>query len=168
MGRVPKTDERLKESFAKESQTNRKFLAFAAKADQEGYPQVARFFRASAETSAVQAYNLLLTLKGVKGTRENLEETIGDETRKIEQALAETLRVAHEEGHRGAEAILIYASKVTQMHRDLCQKLLEGMGKPEENILYYVCPVCGYIAEENLPEKCPVCGARRELFKRIE
>ena len=165
---VSKIEELLRASFATESQANRKFLAFAAKADQEGYPRVARFLRARAETSAVQAYNLLLTLKGVKGTRENLEETIGEETREIGQAYPETLRVAREERHRGAEAILIYAGKVTQLHLELCRKLLEGMGKLEENVSYYVCPVCGYIAEKDLPGKCPVCGTRGELFKRIE
>jgi len=163
-----KIEELLEESFAKESQANRKFLAFAGKADQEGCLQVAKFFRASAEGAAVQAYNLLLTMKEIKPTRENLENLIREETRELEEVYPDMLRAARDKGNRGAEAIRIYALQVKKFHLQLCRGLLERMDKPGRDIHYYVCPVCGYMAEENLPGKCPVCGARGELFKKIE
>ncbi len=71
------TENSLREALAAESQTNRKYLAFAARADQEGYPQVARLFRAAAEAETIHAHNYLKSLKGVRSTRENIEEALG-------------------------------------------------------------------------------------------
>jgi len=64
-----KSEGNLKEAFAGESQANRKYLAFAKKADQEGYSQVAKLFRAAAEAETVHAHNHLRVLNGVKSTK---------------------------------------------------------------------------------------------------
>ena len=53
---MSKTVEDLKEAFAGESQANRKYLAFAKKADQEGFPMAARLFRAAAAAETVHAH----------------------------------------------------------------------------------------------------------------
>ena len=68
-----KSEGNLKEAFAGESQANRKYLAFAKKADQEGYSQVAKLFRAAAEAETIHAHNHLRVLKGVRSTKENLQ-----------------------------------------------------------------------------------------------
>lgn len=59
------TQDNLKEAFAGESQANRKYLAFADKADQEGYKQVAKLFRAAADAETVHARNHLRVMGGV-------------------------------------------------------------------------------------------------------
>ena len=73
---MSKTEDALKEAFAGESQANRKYLAFAAKAEQEGYPQAARLFRAAAEAETIHAHNHLRVLKAIHGTRENIAEAV--------------------------------------------------------------------------------------------
>jgi len=82
---MDQTTKDLLEAFAGESQANRRYLAFAAKAEQEGYPQVARLFRAAAEAETIHALNHLRALKGIKSTKENLEEAIAGETHEFSQ-----------------------------------------------------------------------------------
>ncbi len=67
---MSKSEAYLKEAFAGESQANRKYLAYAAKAEQEGYPQAARLFRAAAEAETVHAHNHLKALKAINSTKE--------------------------------------------------------------------------------------------------
>jgi rubrerythrin len=74
------TVKNLEAAFAGESQANRKYLAFAKKAEEEGYMQVARLFRAAAEAETVHAHNHLKELKGVGSTRENLQAAISGES----------------------------------------------------------------------------------------
>ena len=73
---MSKTEEHLRDAFAGESQANRRYLAFAAAADKEGFPQVAKLFRAVAEAETIHAHNHLKALKGVRSTKENLSEAI--------------------------------------------------------------------------------------------
>ena len=77
---MSKTVKNLQDAFAGESQANRKYLAFAKKAEAEGYKQVAKLFRAAAEAETVHALNHLRELGGIKSTKENLEVAIGGET----------------------------------------------------------------------------------------
>ena len=94
---MSKTEEFLKEAFAGESQANRKYLAFAKKADEEGYPQVARLFRAAAEAETVHAHNHLRALKGIGSTADNLEEAIAGETHEFEHMYPEMIEAAKAE-----------------------------------------------------------------------
>ena len=75
-----KTEGNLKEAFAGESQANRKYLAFAKKAGEEGYGQIAKLFRAAAEAETVHAHNHFRVLKGIRSTKENIQEAINGET----------------------------------------------------------------------------------------
>jgi rubrerythrin len=144
---MSKSQEFLKEAFAGESQANRRYLAFAAKADQEGYPQVARLFRAAADAETVHAHNHLRALKGIRSTKENLQEAISGETHEFKS---------------------MYANEVEKIHAQLYTKLLDTLGTSQESYPYYVCPVCGYTAEKGAPEICPVCGTKGGMFRRIE
>jgi rubrerythrin len=165
---MAKSEEYLKEAFAGESQANRKYLAYAAKADQEGYPQVARMFRAAAEAETVHAHNHLRVLKGVRSTKENLEDAIAGETHEFKSMYPEMLQGAKAEGNKEAERTFDYANEVEKIHAQLYQKQLDTLGSSQETYPYYVCPVCGYTAEKGAPGACPVCGAKGTLFKRID
>lgn len=165
---MSKSEQFLKEAFAGESQANRRYLAFAAKADEEGFPQVARLFRAAAEAETIHAHNHLRALKGIRSTRENLQEAIAGETHEFKKMYPEMIEAAKAEGAKEAERTFNYANAVEKIHAALYQKLLDALGQAQENYPYYVCPVCGYTAEKEAPESCPVCGAKRERFRKIE
>jgi rubrerythrin len=165
---MAKTEQFLEEAFAGESQANRKYLAFAVKADQEGYSQAARLFRAAAEAETVHAHNHLRALNGIRTTKENLQEAVAGETHEFQKMYPEMIEAAKAEGQKAAERTFTYANSVEKVHAQLYQKLLDGLGKSQENFPYYVCPVCGYTAEKEPPGTCPVCGTKGEMFRRIE
>ena len=165
---MAKTEQYLKEAFAGESQANRKYLAFAAKADQEGYPQAARLFRAAAEAETVHAHSHLRALNGIKNTKENVLEAIAGETHEFKKMYPEMLEAAKAEGHKAGERTFSYANEVEKIHAQLYQKLLDSLGKTQESYSYYICPVCGYTAEKEAPGTCPVCGAKGAMFKKID
>lgn len=165
---MSKSEQFLKEAFAGESQANRKYLAFAIKADQEGYPQVARMFRAAAEAETVHAHNHLRALGGIKSTKENLQEAIAGETHEFKKMYPEMIEAARAEKNAVAIKTFNYANDVEKIHAEMYQKLLSGLGSAMENYPYYVCPVCGYTAEKSPPATCPICSAKGEAFKRIE
>jgi rubrerythrin len=165
---MSKSEEYLKEAFAGESQANRKYLAYAAKADQEGYPQAARLFRAAAEAETVHAHNHLRALKTVGSTKENLTDAINGETHEFQHMYPEMIKAAKAEGHKDAERSFSYANEVEKIHAQLYQKLLDGLEGAQEDYPYYVCPVCGYTAEKGAPDTCPVCGAKGEKFKKLD
>jgi len=133
---MPKTEGFLKEAFAGESQANRKYLAFAAKANQEGFPQVARLFRAAAEAETVHAHNHLRALNGIRGTKENLLEAIAGETHEFKKMYPEMIESAKAEGQKVAERSFSFANAVEKVHAQLYQSLLDGLGKPQENYPY--------------------------------
>ncbi len=155
---MSKTEDLLRAAFAGESQTNRRYLAFAAKADQEGYPQVARLFRGAAESETVHAHNYLRALKGIRSTRENLQEAISVETAAYKERYPEMIKVAKEEGNKEAETFFRYALESERIHAQLLQKLLDTLETSPDNYSYQVCPGCGHTAEKEPPKACPVCG----------
>ena len=165
---MKKTEDLLKEAFAGESQANRKYLAFAAKADQEGYPQVARLFRAAAEAETVHAHNHLRALNGIRGTAENLREAIAGETHEFKKMYPEMIEEAQKEGQKTAERSFSYANEVEKIHAQLYQNILNNLGKTPESYSYYVCPICGLTAEKSAPGVCPICGTKGEMFRRID
>jgi len=165
---MSKTEGFLKEAFAGESQANRKYLAFAAKADQEGFTQVARLFRGAAEAETVHAHSHLRALNGIRSTKENLQEAIAGETHEFKKMYPEMIDAARAEGQKEAEKSFNYANSVEKVHAQLYQTLLDGLGKPQENFPYYVCPVCGFTAEKAASGICPVCGTKGAMFKRIQ
>lgn len=164
---MSKTEENLKEAFAGESQANRKYLAFAKKAEEEGYKQVARLFRAAAEAETVHAHNHLRELKGIKSTRENLEEAINGESHEFQIMYPEMIKTANEEGNKSASRSFHLANEVEKIHANLYKKALENLGN-NEDCEYYICKVCGYTAEKEAPDTCPVCGAKKMAFYKVD
>ena len=157
----------LKEAFAGESQANRKYLAFAEKADREGYPQVARLFRAAAYAETVHALNHLRALKAIGATAENLKEAIAGESAEFQKMYPRMIADSQAEGHKEAERTFTFANEVEKVHAHLYQKALESM-ENKKLVDIYVCSVCGYTVEGEAPDSCPVCKAVKKLFTRID
>ncbi|MFN3479547.1 MAG: rubrerythrin family protein [Thermodesulfovibrionales bacterium] len=162
-----KTEKNLSDAFAGESQANRKYLAFAKKAEEEGYKQIAKLFRAAAEAETVHALNHLKELGGIKSTRENLEAAINGESYEFEKMYPQMIEDAKAEKNDSALRSFNYANEVEKIHADLYKKALENIGK-NPDVDYYVCQVCGNTVEGEAPEECPICGAKKQAFKRIE
>src|SRR5512139_490906 len=151
------TEKNLKEAFAGESQANRRYLAFAKKAEEEGYKQVAKLFRAAAEAETIHAHAHLRVLGGVKSTKENIQEAIAGETHEFKKMYPEMIGAAKAEANKAAERTFNFANEVEKIHAQLYQKLLDGLGKSKEIYPYYVCPVCGFTAEKAASGVCSAC-----------
>jgi rubrerythrin len=164
---MSKSEQDLKDAFAGESQANRKYLAFAKKADQEGFKQVAKLFRAAAEAETVHAHNHLRALGGIKGSRENLDEALNGEVYEFQKMYPAMIEDSKKEANKQAEQTFTFANEVEKIHAALYKKAIEDLGKNVETD-YYVCQVCGNTVEGSAPDKCPICGAPRTSFKKME
>jgi rubrerythrin len=164
---MPKTEKNLKDAFAGESQANRTYLAFAKKAGAEGFAQIAKLFRATADAETVHALNHLRELGAVKSTRENLEAAINGETYEFEKMYPQMIQDAEAEGNKRALTSFNYANAVEKIHAELFKKALEDIGKNKE-FDYHVCQVCGHTVEGEPPDKCPVCGSLKKSYKKID
>jgi rubrerythrin len=166
---MAKTDENLKAAFAGESQANRMYLAFAKKADQEGFLQIAKLFRAAAEAETVHAHNHLNVMGQVKSTVENLGTAVSGETYEFKKMYPEFIEEAKKESNKKAQVSFDYAIKVEQIHANLYQKAIDSIKNqkdlPKTDI--YVCPVCGNTFEGTTPDVCPICATLREKFMKI-
>jgi rubrerythrin len=160
---MSQTEKNLSDAFAGESQANRKYLAFAKQAEQEGYKQVAKLFRAAAEAETVHAHAHLKTLGGIGKTVENLKTAVAGETHEFKKMYPEFIEVARKEGNKAADRSFTYANEVEKIHAGLYQKALDNLGK-NEDVDYYICSVCGMTVEKEAPDKCPVCGAAKKAF----
>jgi len=161
------TKQNLRHAFAGESQANRKYLAFAKKADDEGYPQVARLFRAVAEAETVHALYHLRVLGAIGTTDENLRAAVSGEHYEFESMYPGFIADAEAEGEKGALRSFSMANDVEKVHARLFEAALEDLAKEVEEGEYYVCPVCGYTQFRSAPDKCPVCGAPASRFTKI-
>lgn len=162
-----KTKKNLMEAFAGESQANRKYLAFAKKAEQEGYIGAAKLFRAAAAAETVHAHSHLRALGEIKTTKENLEEAISGETHEFVSMYPKMIEEAKEEGQKIAENSFVFANKVEKIHAELYKNALSNLENfPIKD--YYVCSVCGYTIGDDAPDKCPVCGAAKKAFSKID
>jgi len=163
------TKENVMAAFAGESQANRKYLAFAKKADTDGFPQVAKLFRAAAEAETVHAHSHLRVINGVKTTKENLQEAVAGENHEFVKMYPEFIKAAQEEGNKPAEYSFKTAMSVEKIHYELYSQALrsiEGANDlPKADI--YVCSVCGNTVIGSAPDKCLVCGAPKDKFTLI-
>ena len=163
------TMDNLQDAFAGESQANRKYLAFAKKAEEDGLPQVAKLFRAAAEAETVHAHAHLRVMGGIKSTSENLEAAIEGEGFEFQDMYPKFLVQAQEERMKPAEFSFKNALAVEEIHHGLYSKALEavkgGSDLPATSI--YVCPVCGNTVEGSAPDSCPICNVPGSKFIEI-
>lgn len=161
-----KTENNLKEAFAGESQANRKYLAFAEKADAEGHKQVAKLFRAAAAAETVHAHAHLRALGGIGSTTENLQEAINGETFEFTSMYPQMIEDASGDGLDVALRSFSFANTVEKVHADLYQKAFDNLGNNQE-VDYYVCKVCGNTLEGEPHGPCPVCLAGPVAFFKV-
>lgn len=163
-----KTHNNLYTAFVGEAKAHHRLLAFARKADEEGYPQVAKLFRAvaAAEGVHVERHLRLLGEAVVQSTEENLRSSFERETTVNEVYYPQFIREAEEEGERAAVLTFSQARDVEEGHAAIYKHALSAMLRDETHD-YYVCQVCGYIAEREPPDRCPICGAKREQFRLV-
>lgn len=165
---MSKTIENLKDAFAGESQANQKYRAFAKKADRDGFPNVAKLFKTTAEAEKIHAEGHLKALEGIGSTAENLQAAIDGETYEYTEMYPPMLEDANAEGHK-AKMMFGYAVKAEAVHAALYTKALEAIKNGEDltDTEFYLCPVCGHIEFGTPPENCPICGAKAAVFVQV-
>jgi rubrerythrin len=164
------TEQNLWGAFAGESQANRKYLAFAKKADQDGFPQVAKLFRAAAAAETVHAHAHLRVLGGVKDTVTNLQAAIAGEGHEFQDMYPGFLTEAEAEKNGPAVTSFKFALAVEKVHYDLYSAALSAVqgGKDLAAQDIFVCDVCGHTVWGAAPEKCPVCGVPHTKFQKVD
>ena len=166
---MPTSIDNLKEAFAGESQANQKYLSFAAKAEKDGFPNVAQLFKAAAQAERIHADGHLKALDGVASTADNLRAAIAGETHEASAMYPPMLQQAEAEGHK-ARRMFGYAVKAEAVHAELYQRALEAVlnGKDLAETGFYLCPTCGHIEFGQPPETCPICGLAGKAFVQMK
>ncbi len=164
------TSENLQKAFAGESQASRKYLAFASRAEKEGFVQVAKLFRAAAAAETIHAHTHLRAMKSVQSTRENVESAMHGEEFEFQQMYPHFIEEARSEGQDAALMSFKNAMAVEQVHYSLYLQALEKIKSGEDMAVHriFVCEVCGNTVLDEAPEKCPVCGAGQSRFTEVE
>lgn len=160
---MSKTENNLKTALAGESQANRRYLAFAQRAADEYKEGIYKLFMAVAEAETIHALRHLSNLKGVKSTKENLQEAISGEMHEFKNMYPQMITDAKEEGEEASKINLTHAMEVEKVHHELFQQALDNLDNfPVQD--YYICPACGHTAAKQPPERCPVCGAVKKAY----
>jgi len=157
-----KTLENLMAAFAGESQANRKYTAYANKAEAEGKKNAAKLFRAAADAETLHALKEFEVAGKIGSTTDNLKDAILGETYEYESMYPAFLKDAEAEGNKAAARTFDYALKAEEVHAKLYTDALQNLDETEE-VFYYLCPVCGNI-EKSVPDKCPICGVPGTKF----
>jgi rubrerythrin len=167
---MSKTKDHLANAFAGESMANRRYLAYASQAAKEGHPRVAKLFRAVAEAETIHAHNHLRIMGGIGSTAENLKDAIEGEHFEFKEMYPEMIEDATKEENKQAERTFTYANEVEKVHHQLYERALESVqkGEAQQDVDYHVCSICGYTHEGEPPEKCPVCGAVKKNFFKVD
>lgn len=162
------TTENLKEAFAGESQANQKYRAFAKKAEKDGFINIAKLFRTTAEAERIHAEGHLKALDLIASTAENLQAAIDGETYEFTTMYPPMVEKAVSDGHK-AKTMFKFAVDAEAVHAKIYAKALEAVKKGIDLDVsdFYLCPVCGYIELGAAPEKCPVCGAKQTVFTQV-
>lgn len=163
------TAENLKEAFAGESQANRKYLAYAAQAEKDGRPGVARLFRAVAEAETIHALSHLRALGAVKSTLDNLADAMGGENHEFTEMYPPMVEQAKADGNRRATKSLSEAMEVEKVHFALFEKALAAVKAGDDlgEVTLRICPNCGHTVIGDAPDACPVCGCAGEYYREI-
>jgi rubrerythrin len=166
---MAQTDDNLKAAFAGESQANQRYLSFSKKAEQDGYPNIGKLFRAAAAAETVHAGNHFRVALGIGETLDNLQAAKAGEHDEIEDMYPGFIETANKEGNEDAAETFNLALQVERIHRDLYGKAAESLekGKDLPTKLMFVCRGCGNTVAGAPPEECPICGAPQHWFMHI-
>jgi len=174
------TIKNLNTAFQGESNAANRYAIFAKKADQEGYPQVAKLFRAASAAEAIHRKTHEQAIQKLGGkvatfqlenvtpgtTEENLRAAIKGETYERDTMYPEFLANAKKDDARPAIRSIQFANAAEKEHAQLFQDALYNLGNnaPAD---YYVCQVCGMTLTQLPPDKCPSCRNSRDEYKKI-
>ena len=163
------TETFLQDAFAGESQAHMKYLAFSEIAEREGFPKVARLFRAIAYAEQVHATNHARTLGLINKTAENLQAAMDGENFEVNEMYAAYDAVAKLQQEKGAERSIHYAISAEKIHaamyNDAGKKVAEGKDIDIDDV--YICPVCGFTHIGTPPDNCPVCNVTKDKFEKF-
>ncbi|MDO8715532.1 MAG: rubrerythrin family protein [Dehalococcoidales bacterium] len=189
MSQNTKTDGNLKTAFAGESQAKRRYLLFAEKADKEGYSQIARLFRAASAAENVHARRHFEamgtagstmdsmtaavtsnTVDEAGSTKDNLTVAVTGEHYEFTKMYPSFTKEAEKEDNLRAQISFDRAKSVEQIHHKLFEATIKALEakQPIKSEPYFVCGVCGYTVAGEAPEKCPICGALRVRFTKVD
>lgn len=157
----------MHQAYAGESKASLRLKVFAEKADEEGYPQLAKLFRVISFSEELHGKRALRLLKEIRSTEENLAESFESETRVAGVAYDHFIKYAEEVGDRAASLYFSQSRDVEEIHAKLYKEAMDHVLE-ERQTTYYVCDVCGYVSDGVLPEECPVCGAKKDRFVAFE
>ncbi|MBS7643233.1 rubrerythrin family protein [Candidatus Bathyarchaeota archaeon] len=160
------SEENLKEAFAGESQAHMRYLIFAKKAEEEGFSNVARLFRAISYAEQVHAINHYQVLGMIRSSPDNLQVAIDGETYEVNEMYPAFNAVAKLQEEKGAQRTTDWALQAEKVHVDMYQKAKEAVKSIKDIELgpVYICDMCGYTVEGEAPSRCPICGASKERF----
>ena len=159
---MEKTMKNLMEAFAGESQANRKYTAYAKKAESEGKLNAAKLFKAASDAETLHALKEFEIAGKISATTDNLKDAVAGETHEYQSMYPGFIKEAEEEGNKAAVTVFTFAMKAEEVHARLYQEALDNIDQTEE-VFYYLCPVCGNI-EKSVPEKCSICGIPGDKF----
>jgi rubrerythrin len=164
------TQENLASAFAGESQANRKYLAFAGRAEKEGFVNVAKLFRATAHAETIHAMSHLRAMKAVNTTEENLAGAMAGEEFEFKNMYPKFIEEATTENAAAANISFKNAMAVEQVHYSLYSAAMNRVKAGEDltSSRIYVCQICGHTVLDETPEKCPICNAAKKAFTEIE
>jgi rubrerythrin len=161
-----RTEAGLKIAFQGEAEAYFRNLAFADQADKEGYAPIAHMFRAIAQAEAVHCRNALRLRGIVKDTETNLQAAFERELLAKNDKYPELIKTAEDEGERPTAVIFARTRDVEELHAGIYKRALDNL-MAERRTKYYVCSVCGYVADGEPPDECPVCQAAKEKFNEV-
>jgi rubrerythrin len=162
-----KIREALREASVGEAKAVLRLKMFAEKADQEGYPQIARLFRVIAFSEEIHGKRALRVLKEIKTTEENLSESFESEKTVAEISYDRFVKMAEQAADKQALLHFSQSRDVEETHAKLYKQAMNHFME-ERQTVYHVCKVCGYVADGVLPEECPVCAAKKEQFTTFD
>ena len=164
------TKENAMEAFAGESQANRKYSAFAEKAKDEGFTNVAKLFTAASEAEAIHAKRLLKVLGSIGKTEDNLKGSVAGETHEYTEMYPGFVKEGDAEKQSDAVLAFTYAMKAEEVHANLYKEALKAIsgGHDLSGQKVLLCPICGNIFRGEPPERCPICSAFKKVFREIE
>ena len=163
------TEENLKAAFAGESQAHMRYLIFAKRAEADGFPNVARLFRAISYAEQVHATNHFDVLGMIHGSAEDLQMAIDGETYEVNEMYPAFAAVAQLQEEKGALKTTSWALQAEKVHAGMYQKAKQAVESNTDIQLgsVLICDVCGYTIEGDAPDRCPACGASKDKFRKF-
>lgn len=174
------TSDFLHSAYGGESMAHMRYLHWSNIAEKEGFPNIARLFRAISYAESVHAGNHFREIGGtaadatvtagavfgVGTTVDNLQGAINGELHEVNQMYPVYLNAAEFQNEAGAKRSFHFALEAEKIHAELFKKALDAAksGKDMELKKIYICPVCGHTVLDAAPDKCPVCGAKKETY----